>query len=400
MRLKSNVKRILLWILTAFLLICALSAFPSFATPLFLLSAVFTAPIPKVWNALRRRGLRNGVRAFLTAAIVIAGASAAPTRQASETRSPALIPVENSAEQTPIKTIPEETNAEAAASAYAWAFDSMGNHPNVLLSGGKLYCQDGLEILPSADSQIYTVVSSEKAWGIERPISYINVWEGQIICRDDETRHIHAYDMTTGERTDLLAVNAGEVFVSDGWIFYVDLGQGASVFRAALDGGEAITSVMRSTSAFAVNGNRIFYLANDQKLYSASLSHSGTIEGEPLVLANNTERFFLDDGIVIESGDTVFHISPDGADASFVYRSDNDTMRLVGTYNGEIFYQENGNLYSVGNEGNMLADSCLYYSCPVINSNDEMLLVTYSKASDSAGTQPERITSKLLRVSR
>ena len=222
---------------------------------------------------------------------------------------------------------------------------------------------------------------------IDRAMSYINVWDSKIIYRDDASRHIRAYDMETQTDTELLNVNAGEILVSEGQIFFSDLGQGASLFRASLDGGDAINVVLRSTGSFVVSGNQIFYLGNDQTLYSCVLSPSGSISGTPEVLAYPVECFFLDDtGLLAESGNTIFHISPDGMDASKVYSSENDAMRLVGVYDETIFYQEDGNLYVLGNEPPpVVSTPYLYYASPVINDSESIIVVAYDKALDDTG---------------
>ena len=294
-----------------------------------------------------------------------------------------------------VEVSPQEARVPEPAAPF-WDAASMGNHPNVLLSGGKLYCRDGLAILPETDSASYLIArDSGESVRIERAMSYINVWGNKIIYRDDATRHIRVYDMETQTDTELLGVNAGETFVSGGELFFSDLGQGASLFRASLDGGEAANVVLRSTGSFVVSGNRIFYLGNDQTLYSGALSPSGGLSATPEAFASPVERFFLDDtGLLAESGNTIFRIPPDGKDTSMVYSSDNDTMRLVGVCDGNIFYQENGNLYVLGNETNpVISTSHLYYASPAMNTANGIMVVAYDKASDGAGTVKAHLLS-------
>ena len=403
--MKAKAIRILLWVAAAFFALLALVFFPSFSSLLFLLSALLAAPIAKVQNFLRGRGMQNRVKALLTAAVFIAGCLSAPPRPSSDTaqlssandaaKSISGVDVRNTPDKTSVETL--DTQPELSQEPFAenlpepvapfWDAASMGNHPNVLLSGGKLYCRDGLTILPEADSASYLITrDSEESVRIDRSMSYINVWGNKIIYRDDATRHIRAYDMETRTDTELLTVNAGEIFVSGGQIFFSDLGQGASLFRASLDGGETTNVVLRSTGSFAVSGNQMFYLGNDQTLYSGELSPSGGISGTPEALASPVERFYLEyAGLLAESGDTIFRISLNGEDASKVYTSDNDTMRLVGAYNENIFYQENGNLYLLGNESNpIISTSHLYYASPAINGVSEIMVVAYDKV-DGAG---------------
>ena len=77
-----------------------------------------------------------------------------------------------------------------------------------------------------------------------------------------------------------------------------------------------------------------------------------------------------------------------------VYSSDNDTMRLVGVCDGNIFYQENGNLYVLGNETNpVISTSHLYYASPAMNTANGIMVVAYDKASDGAGTVKAHLLS-------
>ena len=407
--MKAKAIRLLLWVTAAFFALCALVFFPSFSSLLFLLSALLAAPVAKVQNFLRGRGLRNRVKALLTAAVFIAGCWYAPPRPSPDTAQPSSAhETTKSISDVDMGNAPEKTGGETSETSDSrqelsqeasvesvpepappfWDAASMGNHPNVLLSGGKLYVRDGLTILPETDSASYLVTwDSGESVSIDRSMSYINVWDNKIIYRDDAARHIRVYDMEARTDTELFAVNAGEIFVSGGEIFFSDLGQGASLFRASLDGGKTTNVVLRSTGSFAVIGNQMFYLGNDQTLYSGVLSPSGGIAGTPEAFASPVERFFLDDmGLLAESGNVVFRISPDGKDASMVYSSDNETMRLVGVCGGNIFYQENGNLYVLGNETNpILSTPHLYYASPVMDTANGIMVVAYDKASDGTG---------------
>ena len=412
--MKEKVIRLFLWAAAAFFTLFALVFFPSFSSVLFLLSALLAAPIAKVQDFLYDRGLRNRVKALLTAAIFIAGCLSAPPRPSSDTAQPSSAhETAKSVSDAETGNTPDETSVEPSDSkqglsqeasvdnipepaAPFWDADSMGNHPNVLLSGGKLYCRDGLAILPETDSVSYLVTwDSGESVKIDRSMSYINVWDNKIIYRDDATRHICVYDMETRTDTELLTVNAGEVFVSGGQIFFSDLGQGASLFRASLDGGGTTNVVLRSTGSFVVNGNQMFYLGNDQTLYSGALSPSGGISGTPEALASPAERFFLDNiGLLVESGSTIFRISPDGEDTSKVYSSDNDDMRFVGVCDENIFYQENGNLYVLGNEINPIISTFhLYYASPAMDTANGIMVVAYDKASDGAGVVEPHLLS-------
>ena len=412
--MKAKAIRILLWVVAAFFTFLALVFFPSFSSSLFLLGALLAAPIAKVQNFLSARGLRNRVKALLTAAVFIAGCLSAPPRQSPDTAQPSSAnKPTKSVSDVGVRTVPDKPSVETSDTqpelsqeasvksppepvAPFWDAASMGNYPNVSLSGGKLYSRDGLTILPEADSASYLITrDSEESVRIERSMSYINVWDNKIIYRDDATRHIRAYDMETRTDTELLEVNAGETFVSGGEIFFSDLGQGASLFRASLDGNETTNAVLRSTGSFVVSGNQIFYLGNDQTLYSGALSPSGGLSGTPEALASPVERFFLDDmGLLAESGNVVFRVSPDGKDASKVYSSDNDAMRLVGACDGNIFYQENGNLYVLGNESNpIISTPHLYYASPVMDIANGIMVIAYDKSSDGAGAVKARLLS-------
>lgn len=262
-----------------------------------------------------------------------------------------------------------------------WNENDIGNDVNVLLSGGKLYSKVGLSILPKENS--YEIVSGNQTIKtIDSNISYINVLNDTVIFRDDNTRKIHAYNMTSNVVSVISNDNCGEVFVSNGLVYYVSYTDNSSIACINPDGTEKTIIVDTPVASFLVCGDRVVYLTNTQYLYEHSLK-----SGSANSIVSNVERFFVNGDLVIESGDLIFTSHTNGNKAKELYQSTESTMRLVCATHSEVFYQENGKLYSIsdGLTTEICTDVFEFYSS-VLRCSDSYLIIAYQDKFNAATT--------------
>lgn len=77
--MKRNTTNIILWVVSAFMLISAVAFFPSATSIIMLLFAVIAAPIPPIQDFLSSRGLRGWVKPTLLVVLFFVSAILAPT---------------------------------------------------------------------------------------------------------------------------------------------------------------------------------------------------------------------------------------------------------------------------------------------------------------------------------
>ena len=91
--MKRNTKNIILWVLSAFMLISAIAFFPSASSIIMLLFAVIAAPIPVIQQFLSGKGLRGWVKPVLLVVLFAVSVFLAPTgRNSAEDASLAASP--------------------------------------------------------------------------------------------------------------------------------------------------------------------------------------------------------------------------------------------------------------------------------------------------------------------
>lgn len=290
-------------------------------------------------NKVQKRKTPKGrIRTWGMAALVCVGSAAGIWYEANASASEQVSRYESYRDST--ETIVSIDSLAYEDTFEIWNSRDIGNDANTLLSGGAVYVQGPIKVLPSSDFVSTNVIlESGETQNIPMAGSSLNVVGNTIVFRNDATRNIHAYDLASGEDNIIFDGNAGEVFISDGRIYYIDLGDGFAVKSMNLDGSDKQKLLDGPIQSFAVFGDTIIYLDTEQSLFRTQ--PDGQV---PQRLVSNIERFFIGEKVYAESKNTIIAFSPSGSEAEAVYVSESDDFRLIGYQEGKLFFQEAGAL--------------------------------------------------------
>ena len=104
----------------------------------------------------------------------------------------------------------------------------LGNTSTNLLSYGT-YCEKGNMVCESVEKTILHK-SNEDVVLYDRPSSYINIIDGCVYYRPDDTRQVYRYTVSDGETECVIDAPCREVVVSTKGISYIDYGSGQLKF--------------------------------------------------------------------------------------------------------------------------------------------------------------------------
>lgn len=260
-----------------------------------------------------------------------------------------------------------------------WNGTVIGNDVNCLLSGGEIYARGDLVITPknSEETGIRKGTSDTTVFGGRA--SYINVWGNTVVYRS-EARNLMAYDMGRKTTKTIRGGNVGEVFVSEGKIYYTSISD-RRLNAIEMNGSGVTTIIDTPVDTFAVLGDTILYRDFQSNLICYTIS-TGSSES----FGQGVERFFIAGDIIIESGNKIYKTDSEGRNPSVIYESGDDSMRLVGVAGQLLLIQEGGKLRSMnridGSFSNILkSEYTLYRSLCV---DDNTLYAIAYKDADAA----------------
>lgn len=219
-----------------------------------------------------------------------------------------------------------------------WNNRVLGNDINVLLSGGKICLQDGTSVMAVKPQEGQATVIPDA--------SYINKHGDEYIYRDDHSRKIVAINSQNQKKRVLFDGNAGEVVCEGNNVYFINFDDEANIYCLILDGASEPEKVIaQPVQSFASVGGSILYLTTDSGLYVM-------LQGDKVatLLSQHVERFFLAGRILAESKDKIISFTPMGKDAKIVYQGANKDMRMVGCEHGNIYIQEDGQLFELYND--------------------------------------------------
>lgn len=244
-----------------------------------------------------------------------------------------------------------------------WNSRDIGNDVNNLLSGGKVLIRDEVRIVPDEDGDCSSAtLTNGEVITINGGADYINFYDGTVFYRNVTDRKLYTMNIETGDCKILLDGNIGEVFISEGSIYYIDFQRNNSVFMASADFRDSQEVIDEPIASFVVCGQKLIYLTTNKSMRVYDLI-SGTTDS----LVDNIERFFIGKHIYAESGNSLFSFTPEGQKGELVYKSEDDSIRLVGVLDSLIFYQENGLLECLedGQSHTVVNDNHSAYTSPV-----------------------------------
>ena len=220
-----------------------------------------------------------------------------------------------------------------------WNKRSVGNDVNVVLQGGKYLIKNnlkfsGIEVAKAEDK--FTMINNA---------SYLNSFNDEIVYRDDNDRHIYAFNTSSKQKRCIYAGNSGEVAVFDGIIYFIAYDENNSVYYLDNTKENKKKLVINGpVKTFAVINDIFLYLNANQELYCMKLGSNS-----PEKLVGGVERFFLNGDIVVESQNKIVTFSPTGANSHMLYKSPKESMKLVGVDGDVLYIQEDDKFYCVQN---------------------------------------------------
>ena len=241
-----------------------------------------------------------------------------------------------------------------------WNREVCGNDVNTLLSGGNLYVRSEITVLPSSSGRNRYIVSNsgKKIGQINSNISSINISGDNLYYKDNRTKQIMVFNMTTAKSAAFLTESVGSFFISSDKLYYTDLKKNSSLFYVSLESNDdPILLVNGPIDQFVALGESILFRGYDNILYLLSLE-SNSME----TVGKGIERFFLDGGLILESGNAIYRAKPNGTKPEKVYESNVENFNVVGTFSGMILYQEDGLLYQINRNGETEAINTTAYS--------------------------------------
>ncbi len=260
-----------------------------------------------------------------------------------------------------------------------WNSRDLGNDVNTLLGGGKVYCRGAVSVLP-AEGGYAVRLEGELAATIPGSISYINAAGMLLYYRDDVTRDICVCDMRSGQIGVLVQGNAGEVFLCDERLYFIDYDAGSCLVSTSLTGSDKRIAVDEPVSSFAVCGESVLYLGTDRTLSLKSGPEEAAVR-----LISPVERFFLDGDIVVQSGGSVFRFTAARGAAALLHRSAAEDMQLAGACADGIFYQEGGSLFFAdgGGETAVFAQGAGLYRSVSVDEEGTVRCIALSAIDDT-----------------
>ncbi len=231
------------------------------------------------------------------------------------------------------------------------------NDINTLLGGGYICHRDDYTIIQTQNCKDGTAIyKNDKSFAtISDSISYINLRDNVLFYRKNSDRGIYSYDISKKNERLLVAAQAGEVQVSDGKLYYVDLSDNYCLMATDIEGKNQFNVIQTAVREFAVIGKQILYLDSQYNLRLMDMESS-----EDTILVDAVERFFISKAIFIERGNHIYQIPTDALQRVKLFfspESRDNELNLCGAYDGGIYYQENGMLYRFdGAESNKIVE--------------------------------------------
>ena len=178
----------------------------------------------------------------------------------------------------------------------------LGNEVCQSLMGGYFYNDGDIAIYPNdkASAMILFSDNVEKVLCIGL-ITDINVKDGCIFFRTSDTRKIYIYDTVEKKSYRLALENVGQFVVCDDEIFYIDM-LSSSLMMYNFKTQDPSKEVKTDVSSFAVIGNSIIFLDNNQNLYELNLTDS-----QQTLLSSNVATFSYNGTLWIQNNDKIYY---------------------------------------------------------------------------------------------
>lgn len=210
-----------------------------------------------------------------------------------------------SIEYDSLKILYDNIGLRGNMDAYNWYKDNfLGMDINVALAGKSRNC--------SGNTDNKNCIGNVEA--------YTNK-DSKLIIKIDDKRVFFTENIVT------------EILATPADVFYIDETDGNTVHRYNIECAAEETFISDPVEQFFIYGNYIFALGKDEKIKRVSLDTKESID-----LADNVQRMFVSDGVLVQSGTKIIKISFDGISNSEMITN----ALLVGADDKHIYYTNFG----------------------------------------------------------
>ena len=263
-----------------------------------------------------------------------------------------------------------------------WNSRANCNDINALLGGGKVYSQDGIAVLPAATGGYEILENGTSVGSIsDNDISYINVYDGNVIFRDDTSRYVLCCDDTGANMTTLIEHRCGQVVIYGGCLYYINQDDGNRLYCVDLGDNSSRQVIDTPILNFIVCEDAIFFLDTGNNLRQLSNGSSTATS-----IVNHVERFFINGNIVAESANKVFQFRPSGGASELIMESQSESFRLVSCSAEAIYYQDAGKLHRLADGvDTVLAEGDYVHYISLLEADDgHIYVIAYSDPAGSS----------------
>lgn len=215
----------------------------------------------------------------------------------------------------------------------------LGNSPSQLLLGGYFCEKDNYKVYPAGDGQSTVLCIDDSEITLSDSIvSDVNIKNEIVYYRDQGERKIYAYDISSGEKTDLGIENAGQFALYDSDYIYIDLSN-SSLICVDQKNENRKTLINSGVKSFAVAGASILYLDSNRTLNKLGLS-----DNLKTVIANNVDVFSFSGFLWLQNNDKLIQ---KGLSEKKVYEYElkMPCNRLLGVTDHYIFFESSDGVY-------------------------------------------------------
>ena len=144
-----------------------------------------------------------------------------------------------------------------------WQDNALHNHVSCLMGGGEFYDDGaGTRIFPASDCSHMEITMEGRSRIFSNSLcSYLNVDGDIVYYRKNSDRCIYRSYITSGKEELFYSGNAGEVYLYDNYIYFIDLADNRALVRINTEGeGEPEVLVEKEVEEFFVYGSQCVYL--------------------------------------------------------------------------------------------------------------------------------------------
>lgn len=220
-----------------------------------------------------------------------------------------------------------------------WQDNALHNHVSCLMGGGEFYDDGaGTRIFPASDCSHMEITMEGRSRIFSNSLcSYLNVDGDIVYYRKNSDRCIYRSYITSGKEELFYSGNAGEVYLYDNYIYFIDLADNRALVRINTEGeGEPEVLVEKEVEEFFVYGSQCVYLTSGKLLCYQEVK----ADAASFAISGRYDWFFFNGDIIAQSGKRIIGFEPQGGNPRLLYEDKENEFRLVGAGDESFYIQE------------------------------------------------------------